>query len=119
MRGFQLAAAFALASCATPPLPPASGPRAGFGEVAVVGDFRVVPLEILEDSRCPVDVQCVWAGRVRLRVQVSGAPAELTLGETANVAGTQLTLVRVEPQKRSGQTAPVAYRFTFAAGPRP
>jgi len=115
-----LTAALALAACVAPPPPATNGPSARFGEVAVVSNLRVVPIEIVEDSRCPVDVQCVWAGRVRLRTEVGGAPAELILGEPANLSGTWLTLVRVEPEKRSGQTtAPAAYRFTFAAGPRP
>lgn len=27
--------------------------------------------EVLEDSRCPVNVQCVWAGQARVKVNVS------------------------------------------------
>ena len=45
---------------------------ARLNEEVQIGDLRVKPLAVLEDSRCPVDVACVWAGRVRLRVQVSG-----------------------------------------------
>ena len=29
--------------------------------------------EVLEDSRCPVDVQCVWAGRAMVKVKISGS----------------------------------------------
>jgi hypothetical protein len=55
---------------------------AAIGETADLGDGLVVrPLEVLEDSRCPTDVQCIWAGRVRLRVDVEG------LGEREIVAG--------------------------------
>jgi hypothetical protein len=28
--------------------------------------------EVLEDSRCPLDVQCVWAGQARVKVTISG-----------------------------------------------
>lgn len=28
---------------------------------------------VLEDSRCPVDVQCVWAGQARVKVNISSA----------------------------------------------
>lgn len=41
------------------------------------GGLTVTPLEVLEDSRCPANVDCVWAGQVRLRVNVSGVEAEL------------------------------------------
>jgi len=28
--------------------------------------------EVLEDSRCPVNVQCVWAGQAKVKVNISG-----------------------------------------------
>lgn len=64
-----------------------------------IGDIRVKPLAVLEDSRCPVDVTCIWAGRVRLRVAVSGAGEPvMEIGQPVNVAGgRRLTLVAVAP----------------------
>ncbi|HYD88217.1 MAG TPA: hypothetical protein VEA80_12120 [Vitreimonas sp.] len=48
------------------------------------GGLRVRPLEVLEDSRCPQNARCVWAGRLRLRVTVEGVgERELTLDEAA------------------------------------
>ena len=70
-------------------MPPlyANGPTAALGELAVLDGIGVRPLEVLEDSRCPASVQCVWAGRVRIRAEVSGAGSrELTLGEPVAVA---------------------------------
>ncbi len=92
-----LFAAFALAACASPaggadptpaPLPQhiqedlaqrdaalrAQGVvAAGIGQTADLGGgLRVRPLEVLEDSRCPQNARCVWAGRLRLRVNVEG-----------------------------------------------
>ncbi|WP_395612049.1 hypothetical protein [Allosphingosinicella sp.] len=63
-----------------------------------VGDIRVKVLEVLEDSRCPPDVACVWAGRVRLRVQVNGG-AEQVLGtdQPVRVGRQQVELVGVAP----------------------
>jgi hypothetical protein len=72
---------------------------AHLNEEVQIGDVRVKPLEVLEDSRCPPDVSCVWAGRVRLRVAVSGAGEPvMEIGQPVTVAGGQrLTLVGVAP----------------------
>lgn len=58
---------------------------AGLNERADLGGGLIVrPLEVLEDSRCPQNARCVWAGRLRLRVDVEGVGArEITLDEGA------------------------------------
>ena len=43
---------------------------AGLDEAIRIANLRIIPLEIVEDSRCPADVQCVWAGRLVARVQI-------------------------------------------------
>ena len=35
------------------------------------GRIRIKFLEVLEDSRCPVDATCVWAGNAKIRISVS------------------------------------------------
>ena len=72
---------------------------ARLNEEVQIGDLRVKPLAVLEDSRCPVDVTCIWAGRVRLRVAVSGAGEPvMEIGQPVAVAGgRRLTLVAVAP----------------------
>lgn len=46
---------------------------AGLGETADLGGgLRIRPIEVLEDSRCPQNARCVWAGRLRLRVAIEG-----------------------------------------------
>lgn len=45
---------------------------AGLGQSVRVGGVEVRPLEVLEDSRCPQDVDCVWAGTIRVKVRVGG-----------------------------------------------
>lgn len=53
------------------------------GATANLGNgLTVRPLAIIEDSRCPQNVQCLWEGRMRIRANVSGQDAELRLGET-------------------------------------
>lgn len=48
------------------------------GDDIRVDGNTIRPVEVLEDSRCPIDATCVWAGRVRVRVRVSvgGASGE-------------------------------------------
>lgn len=114
-------AAALLAAC-TPkstPLPP-PGPTGGLGEAILVNGLRLRPVDVVEDSRCPANVQCVWAGRVRISVRIGAPngsgiePRELTLGEPASVHGGTLTLARVEPEKKfAGSIEREAYRFTF------
>jgi len=80
--------------------------------------LTVVPLEVLEDSRCPKDVQCIQAGTVRVRAQVGSVATTSTevfvLNQSRVVQGKTVTLVSVEPNTVS--TAPIAsgeYVFTF------
>ncbi|MDX2276088.1 MAG: hypothetical protein NW206_11620 [Hyphomonadaceae bacterium] len=52
---------------------------AGLGDTADLGaGLSVRPIDVLEDSRCPQNARCVWAGRLRLRVAVGGAVIEMS-----------------------------------------
>lgn len=91
---------------------------AALGQQIVVGGIAVTPRELLEDSRCPANVQCVWAGQVRLRVATglgSGETnLELTTSRPAPVMNGMLELVKVRPAKTSeAAIAPGDYRFGF------
>ena len=110
----------ALAGCATvPPAQGVEGPVA-LGQMAYTNGLRVRPVQLVEDSRCPANVQCVWAGRVRVlaEIELRGGSEELrttlTLGEPMQVADGALTLLAVKPQKKAGaEIDPRSYRFTF------
>ena len=96
--------------------------RARIGQAATIADFDVTPLEVLEDSRCPTGVQCVWAGQLRLRVRIdfddSVATRELTLGKAQPVGTGMLTLAEAEPHPAEGRTIyPEEYRFAFRYAP--
>ena len=75
------------------------------------------PLAVVEDSRCPAEVTCVWAGRLVVRAEILGGArrtVELELGKPVPVADGALTLVDVMPAKRAGSAVrPGDYRFTF------
>ncbi len=116
IRTAPLLALLALAACAAVPQRDyANGPTAPLNEVATLDGLTVRPLAVIEDSRCPASVQCVWAGRLRITAEVSGAGTrELTLGEGLTVSGGTLTLIDVRPSKRTPEAiAPREYQFTF------
>ena len=121
MKRFLLMATFALAACAT--IPGSAGPTAGIGQVATVGEAKVRPIQVIEDSRCPSDVVCIWAGRLVLLAEVNyhGGSEEyrgnLTLGEPLRLGAETITLMKAEPHPHAGKPIdPRGYRFTFAYG---
>ena len=71
---------------------------------------------ISEDSRCPSDVQCVWAGDAVARLALSAtgtAGAEASLHTTldpkvTSYAGYRISLTGLRPVPRSGTTIPAA-----------
>ena len=114
-RIIPLFAALALAACVTVPAASAS-PTAGFGHIAQTAGPRVRPLSLLEDSRCPINARCVWAGQVRILAEIGRdrVRREMTLGAPIAVAGGTLTLVAAAPGRLAGaQPKPQPYRFTF------
>jgi hypothetical protein len=82
------------------------------------GNVRVTPLRVLEDSRCPMEARCVWAGQVRLLVRITAGRNQTVRQITSNkpiVAGNgMLELVSVMPPKSTRhQIRPREYRFSF------
>ena len=71
-------------------------------------DLSIVFLNVLEDSRCPSDVTCVWEGQVRLSFEVSkDTTAEILLAnnDSSSVFGSyQIQLVDVKPYPTSTVT---------------
>ena len=122
-----LFATLALGACATasmmlPPPPPVMSGSAsatvGLGAQAMLNGLTIVPLQLVEDSRCPLNARCVWAGRLILRIQFSAGgrreTRDFTLGTPQAVPGGSLTLVGAEPGKLAGAEGnPPANRFTF------
>jgi len=106
-----------LAGCATVP-PANAGPTAGLGQVAATNGLHVRPLKLIEDSRCPHNARCIWAGRLIVRTEVIGGSwrqtRDLELGKPQPIADGSLTLVAATPEKSAGaETDPRSYLFTF------
>ncbi len=95
---------------------PIEGP-VRLGEMATVDGPKVRPDRVIEDSRCPADVQCIQAGRLIIRATVHGGgwskEMDLTLGVPVPVADGMLTLVDATPVPIRGETAASDARFTF------
>ncbi len=65
-------------------------------------------VELVEDSRCPTDTNCIWAGNAKIKVRVSknGRSHELTLDtngpqSAATAEGYSIKLVGLTPSPRS------------------
>ena len=112
----------ALAGCATAPPLSDETVTARLGEEVRLGALRIRPVAVLEDSRCPADVTCVWAGRIRVRVAVSGAgePVFELNQPVALPGGAHLSLVAVAPPRWNspppGVDPNAPQRFGFRLG---
>lgn len=68
------------------------------GKIAVVDGVQITFVRVGQDSRCPPDVQCIWAGDAEVKLSVAGDDVTLhTHGGTqypksARVAGRTITL---------------------------
>ena len=116
------ASPLALAACATtaeaPPAPQDGIARAGLNERVYVDGPYVTPLEVLEDSRCPMNARCVWAGRTRISIRIDlssrSETREIATDAPIQVADGQLSLVEVQPDLMAGEAVdPERYRFGF------
>lgn len=87
-------------------------------------DLRVAFSQVVEDSRCPASVACVWQGNGAIRLDItSGHGTESatlnTAGGTgfpreASVAGYTFTLVELDPQRKTPDPIPAQqYRATI------
>lgn len=120
-----LAAPLALAACTTTPPAPDDGiVRAGLNERVYVDGPWVTPLAVIEDSRCPMNARCIWAGRVRLSVRIDlgsrSETREIATDQPIRVADGELALVEVQPDLLAGEAPsgekPYRFGFTFAGG---
>jgi hypothetical protein len=79
--------------------------------------WAVTPLTVIEDSRCPIDVQCIQAGTVQVKTRIAtSAESEvvLTLLTPVIVGTSKVTLLNVTPKKSSTEkVVQKDYRFTF------
>jgi hypothetical protein len=83
-------------------------------------DVRITFRSVTEDSRCPLDVTCVWEGngQVALTVSSSGGSEDVVLNTTTQprrveVAGIRIVLASLAPYPSGEPIDPDEYIVTF------
>ncbi len=85
-------------------------------------EISITPLEVVSDSRCPSDVQCVWAGEISVKVllEKGSVRSEVTLKPQVPFVfeKNKILLTAVTPENNSKEPLTKAdYRFTFLVTP--
>ncbi len=102
---------FGIVSVVSAKAPETVNLRVGQSKTADHGRVSVKFISVVEDSRCPMNARCVWAGNARIKVAVSvgrrrAETVELnstTKPQTVTIHGYRLSLQDLNPQK--GQPA--------------
>lgn len=94
------------------------------GQGASAFGVKVTPLEVLEDSRCPANANCVQMGRIRVRATIESAMGISTntfeIDTAITTEGEEVTLTRVEPASQAGVRIEAGeYVFYFRIAKRP
>jgi hypothetical protein len=111
-------------SCDTREVAPGKEFKLKVGEVARVSEAGIkVSLErVVEDSRCPTGVQCVWAGNGKVSVKLSKEKGDAVSVELNTYAGPksgtyqgyEVKLVSLDPYPKDGvKTSKDAYVATL------
>lgn len=107
------------------PLAPAAAPQpapvvtTGLHRWHRVAGKRLRVDKVVEDSRCPMNARCVWAGRATVRLTLNDGRrsrvADITLGGAIPFAKGRLALVAVSPELMAGAQPrrPGPYQFSF------
>ena len=94
----------------------------GIGQTFRVDGLKITPIKVIEDSRCPMNARCIWAGTVRITARVREGhhvqTRELELGKPLMIRGRALALSDVAPPRvAGGPVRKLRYRFTFTFEP--
>jgi len=93
----------------------APGKRAVLSQQGLEIEF----VRVIEDSRCPSDTTCVWAGEVKVRLSIRSSPGQATqhdivAGQNASVGEYRVLVLRVQPEPISTRSiSPDEYRATL------
>jgi hypothetical protein len=122
-RNFALIALLSLSACVTTAgteTPLADGKNVPLGRSAYVDGPIIRPIKVIEDSRCPMNARCIWAGTVKIEaiwVRPNGdRTIELELGKPLPLADGSIELTDVSPSRMAGEGRELKqadYRLSF------
>ena len=82
------------------------------GQSALVNGRRFRAVSIVEDSRCPPNANCVWAGRLVVDAKYGRQKLRLEMGKPVDVRGGRVTLADATPPAPAGRKLAAArYRL--------
>ena len=101
-------------SNSSPTAPSTSAPREAtlhVGEETTFGGVRIKVVSVENDSRCPADVQCVWAGNAEINLDVtsSAEPTRVKLNwnpslpHEITVRGVRIRVAGLDPVPYQGK----------------
>lgn len=91
----------------------------GIGQTGKVGDLDITVNTLVGDSRCPIDVQCIWAGALKVNATFASASKtetrDISTGEAPySFDGHTISIAEVIPAPKSvSKVALGDYRITF------
>ncbi len=89
------------------------------GQRRVLGGLTLTLNSVTNDSRCAVDVVCIWAGNVTVNVTLNSGNKIETInltsdGEAIEFADYRIIILEVNPENKAGKPiSPDEYRVTF------
>ena len=95
----------------------------GVGETKLIDGVQVTLNRVVQDSRCPVDAQCIEAGAITASVTLKSDTDRETIDMPSDQVphafdAFQVSIVNVAPDRHSGvEPAPASYRVTFRVDP--
>lgn len=78
----------------------------------------ITPTSVVIDSRCPINVNCIWAGsvvvRATIKMNATSSVKDFILGEPVEMGDNIITLIEVSPHPISGKSIKSSdYKLTF------
>ena len=88
------------------------------GQTAIFADNSIKLVRIFDESRCPTDVTCVWAGTVKVEIisvsALGSATATILLNKTFTTEAEKITFLEATPYPKTGtQIQQGDYQVTF------
>lgn len=96
--------------------------KVSLGNSFFLDGVTYTPMQVLEDSRCPVGTTCAWAGKVRVSLKIETntyqkytQTSEISLTNSVVYGNKKITMLSMNPVPVSGKvTLPAEYSFEFS-----